>query len=139
MMESQWYFQTEGGDEGPLTAATLKKCAASSIVKPDTLVRKGTDGKWVPASRVKGLFETAQSAPAPRYTPNYTQSSAERPTDDDLVFDEKQYKQNYAQSSGNGYQPLPIGQIILAILILFAALSGALAKFFMDFGHHITK
>ena len=51
-----------GEQTGPLSSAQLKELAATGFVTPDVAVRKGVEGKWVPASRVKGLFAEASGA-----------------------------------------------------------------------------
>ncbi len=66
-METGWYIQTEsGGIDGPLSGAMLKTRADLGIVKPDTPVRKGPEGKWAAASRVKGLFGAALATTTPK-------------------------------------------------------------------------
>ena len=61
-MAAQWFVNFCGDELGPMTSAELRELAEVGGVQPDTLVRKGVDGNWVPAERVKGLF----SAPEPR-------------------------------------------------------------------------
>jgi hypothetical protein len=58
-----WYCEVMGEQTGPLSSAQLKELAASGFLTPDVAVRKGVEGKWVPASRVKGLFPEASRAP----------------------------------------------------------------------------
>lgn len=69
-MAKPWYFQMMGAEIGPLTPAELMDRVKLGQLQPDTLVRSGKDGKWIPADRWKGLLpskevevETA-SAPA---------------------------------------------------------------------------
>ena len=65
-MTREWYFQMMGQDIGPLSAAELKSKVSTGQIQPDTLVRKGADGKWIFGGNVKGLFpEPPKSAPAP--------------------------------------------------------------------------
>lgn len=79
-MEPVWYIQTEGGEiEGPLAGAMLKGRADAGIVKPDTPVRKGAEGKWTVASNVKGLF--ASSPPLPDKHETSVWHSAPQPLD----------------------------------------------------------
>ncbi len=57
IMELQWYAKSEWDEvEGPLSSAMLKARADAGAIKPETLVRRGTEGKWGAASRIKGLF-----------------------------------------------------------------------------------
>jgi hypothetical protein len=43
---------------GPLNAKDLKKCAEAGRINADTWIRKGENGQWVTANRVKGLINT---------------------------------------------------------------------------------
>jgi len=62
-MAAEWFYQVMGQQFGPVSSAELRALAAAGTVQPDTLVRKGTDGEWVFASRVHGLFEPSGSPP----------------------------------------------------------------------------
>ena len=55
-MTREWFFQAMGQDLGPLTAGELKAKVSNGQIQPETLIRKGTDGNWVFAAKVKGLF-----------------------------------------------------------------------------------
>ena len=55
--EVSWYYQAMGEELGPVSWAELKELAETGFVTPDVLVRQGDDGRWVPASQVKGLFD----------------------------------------------------------------------------------
>jgi hypothetical protein len=71
-MAVEWFVQHGGKLYGPLTGVALKKLASEGKISAATSVRKGTDGAWVPASRVQGLFAAAPAAapsPAPPSAP----------------------------------------------------------------------
>lgn len=55
-MGDPWYVNMEGQFKGPFTARQLKNLALQRSISPETCVRKGTDGRWVKAELVKGLF-----------------------------------------------------------------------------------
>jgi hypothetical protein len=55
-MPSQWYYQSMSAELGPYSADQMREHAASGRIAADTLVRKGKDGKWVNAARIKGLL-----------------------------------------------------------------------------------
>jgi hypothetical protein len=55
-MATQWYYKVMGEEFGPVSPSQLKQLALARQVLQDTLVRKGTEGDWVLAERVKGLF-----------------------------------------------------------------------------------
>ena len=98
-MAKPWYFQVMGTEVGPLTSAELMEKVAIGQIQPDTLVRSGKDGKWVPADRWKGLLpsneqkaeaaEAARSASAAKTEPG---SAADAPIkldnndDDDPLY-----------------------------------------------------
>ncbi len=69
-MAKPWYFQVMGTEVGPLTSAELMEKVQIGQIQPDTLVRSGKDGKWVPADRWKGLLpsKSEPTAPAPEPT-----------------------------------------------------------------------
>ena len=52
-----WYYQAMGEELGPVSWAELKELAETGFVTPEVLVRQGGDGRWLPASQVKGLFD----------------------------------------------------------------------------------
>lgn len=62
-MASEWFYQADGQHFGPIMSGELRRLAATGIVTPDTLVRKETDGRWVCAEKVQGLFERSGSPP----------------------------------------------------------------------------
>ena len=68
-MAKPWYFQVMGAEVGPLTSAELMEKVQIGQVQPDTLVRSGKDGKWVPADRWKGLLPTKEAKPEPPPSP----------------------------------------------------------------------
>lgn len=51
-----WFYQIQGQEKGPVCPAVLLALAGQGKVGPDTLVRKGEVGRWVPAARISGLF-----------------------------------------------------------------------------------
>ena len=80
-MARQWYYQADGQIAGPLRSSELQAKVTEGVILPDTLIRPGKDGKWIRASRVKGLLApsppsgTAQStstqpSPSPLSRPN---------------------------------------------------------------------
>lgn len=67
MPADEWYYQVMGEEMGPVTASQLKEHARRGDLQPDAKVRRGTDGSWVTANKVRGLFEThhQQARPTP--------------------------------------------------------------------------
>ncbi|OHB69160.1 MAG: hypothetical protein A2V70_21185 [Planctomycetes bacterium RBG_13_63_9] len=56
-MGAEWYVDVKGRAKGPFTATQLRTLALENRISGETRVRQGADGRWVAASRVKGLFE----------------------------------------------------------------------------------
>ena len=73
-MPPQWFCNLAGSEIGPLTPSQVKQLAAEGRLRKDDFVRKGTEGSWVRAEQVKGLFDTPPVAPSP------VQSSSDPPT-----------------------------------------------------------
>ena len=68
-MAKPWYFQMMGAEIGPLTSAELKEKVQLGQIQPDTLIRSGQDGKWIPADRWKGLLPAKEETPDPPPAP----------------------------------------------------------------------
>jgi Zn-dependent protease with chaperone function len=56
-MANEWYCHVDGQDYGPMTALELRELVAESRLHPDDWVRKEDSPDWVPAKKVRGLFE----------------------------------------------------------------------------------
>jgi hypothetical protein len=78
-------FYVQRGDEtfGPFESLQLKQLADSGRVTASDMIRRGEDGKWYPASEVKGLFvgEPVEQMPAslPPAPGEETQSATDNP------------------------------------------------------------
>ena len=72
-MAAQWFAKVCGEVLGPMSPAQLRELARRGAIQPDTSVRKGTDGNWVLAERVKGLFTAPEMrvASAPPSAPEW--------------------------------------------------------------------
>ena len=55
---AEWYSTTVHRVHGPHTASELKRLAARRLITPDALVGQTSDGPWIAASRIRGLFPT---------------------------------------------------------------------------------
>jgi hypothetical protein len=60
-MELQWYLKVADKEVGPLSARQLKTMADRGQITPGDPIRKGSEGRWVPAGTVKGLLPAAPS------------------------------------------------------------------------------
>ena len=63
-MTATWFYMRAGQIVGPLTAAQLREHALANKVAAADHVRRGGDGNWLPAVKVKGLFD-AQAERSP--------------------------------------------------------------------------
>lgn len=69
-MANEWFVQVMGETIGPLSDHQLREMVAKRQMTPDDMVRKGTSATWVPAARMRGLFEQAAlSSRAPTTAP----------------------------------------------------------------------
>ncbi len=70
-MGSQWFVGIANKVHGPFTSEQLKQLAASGRLTQTAVVRQGENGKWHPATKVKGLFsDSAQvTNPTPQPSP----------------------------------------------------------------------
>jgi uncharacterized Zn finger protein (UPF0148 family) len=73
-MASQWFYELMGERIGPVSSAELVALAQRGTVTHDTSVRKGADGNWVPAKRVRGLFCVPNTTSVPLPTVASAQS-----------------------------------------------------------------
>lgn len=78
----EWYFQVMGQELGPLSAAELKAKVEAGQIQPDTMIRRGVDGKWLFAERVKGLLPERRPDPVLIPLPTKAKSSATLPVYD---------------------------------------------------------
>jgi len=52
----QWFVRKGDKTHGPFSSQQLKQLAKGSKISPDSPVRRGNEGQWVAAQKVKGLF-----------------------------------------------------------------------------------
>lgn len=72
-MDDDWFYMIRDEVRGPMTADQLRTAAIKGLVHPDTNVRKGANGDWVRATKVRNLLPSdmigAGGAPAAPATP----------------------------------------------------------------------
>lgn len=64
-MATEWFALISGKERGPFSLAELKEAAAKGKISENLPVKKGADGNWFPAKRIKGLPQ-ARVVPPPR-------------------------------------------------------------------------
>jgi GYF domain 2 len=62
-MSTQWYCKIMGEEWGPMSSRELMAVARRRRLTRDDLVRRGSQGIWVRAENVNGLFNSAPTAP----------------------------------------------------------------------------
>lgn len=80
IVASQWFYEIAEKQGGPVTSAELLALAQRGTVVHDTPVRKGPDGTWVSARRVRGLFP-ATNATSPSRPTAASEPSQDQPAD----------------------------------------------------------
>ena len=66
-MAEDWFYHNSGQTFGPMSAKQLRQHALTGKVTRDGFVRLGSEGSWVPATTLQGLFEPP-STPIPMAT-----------------------------------------------------------------------
>ena len=64
-MGAEWFYQIGGQPSGPVDSTELQRLVKAGVVRPDTLVRQGANGRWVRAEHVRGLFQRSTPSPSP--------------------------------------------------------------------------
>jgi hypothetical protein len=64
-MPSEWFYQKDGTEHGPISSSALRQLVAGAQINPDTPLRRSEMAKWARAGAVKGLFPDAPQNPAP--------------------------------------------------------------------------
>ena len=103
---AKWFVTIEGREQGPLSAAELKRAVAKGRVTAETPVRKeGVDSR-VPAAQVKGLFAAAKDKTA-KLTPPLKKDETETTSDDseELKLAETNWSPPVATPSDDLQQP----------------------------------
>ena len=91
-MPNDWFCYVEGQEYGPMSAQDLKQLVGENRLHPDDWVRRHDSPDWVPAKKVRGLFDGTSGSrfstpsdaaepiplaePAPQYAPAYSAAAA---------------------------------------------------------------
>ena len=71
---TSWHIQSHGIPQGPFTTEELQNRIKAKEVRADTMVRRGSDGRWMLAREAQGLFDLpVSSPPAAGTVPQFTQ------------------------------------------------------------------
>jgi tRNA A-37 threonylcarbamoyl transferase component Bud32 len=65
-MAVEWFVLLGEQPQGPISSPYLKLLADQRKITPQTQVRQGLAGEWVPAETIEGLFSTYEHLPPPR-------------------------------------------------------------------------
>jgi hypothetical protein len=70
---TRWYYTLDNRNRlGPVTSEQLQQLALAGTIRPESMVIPESGGKWVPATKLKGLFPKT----APRRRPSLRSSSS---------------------------------------------------------------
>lgn len=61
-MSAEWFCKIGEKSVGPLTSQQMRTIVAKGQLRPEHMVRRGTEAPWVPAGKVKGLFPSPADA-----------------------------------------------------------------------------
>jgi hypothetical protein len=64
-LATEWFYQKDGAEIGPVSAADLRQLASTGELQPTDPVRKADMDRWAKASALKGLFPAADTEVAP--------------------------------------------------------------------------
>jgi len=64
-MAASWFIRGGGKVYGPLDSAKLKQLVAEGKINESTEIAQSQAGPWLPASRVRGLFDAPAQTPSP--------------------------------------------------------------------------
>ena len=64
-MATEWFVLINGKERGPFSLAELKEAAAKGKISENLPVKKGADGDWFPAKRLKELPQARVVPPPP--------------------------------------------------------------------------
>ena len=78
-MSADWFCKIGDKKVGPLSGQQLKTIVARGQLRPEHLLRRGTEGPWVPAGRVKGLFPETPPAAAGKGTKHPSGAAPAKP------------------------------------------------------------
>lgn len=76
----EWFCRIAGRELGPMSSNQLKAMAAKGEILSTDTVRRGSTGKWILASRVRGLMPPVQESSPAAVEPLNAEASAEPPS-----------------------------------------------------------
>ncbi len=65
MSPVEWFYAQGDKQQGPVSAGEIKSLADTGKLRPDDLVWREGMEDWIPARKVKGLFESESAGPPP--------------------------------------------------------------------------
>ncbi|MEI8376136.1 MAG: GYF domain-containing protein [Planctomycetota bacterium] len=67
-MSNDWYIKINNAEHGPLSSDKLKQLVQQGKITPETPLKNGMLGNWLPARQLKGLFSETDGRIAPATT-----------------------------------------------------------------------
>ena len=103
-MAVQWYYRVMGQECGPVSPSDLLELTQRGEILPFTDVRKGAEGNWVTASRVKGLFPVEgdlHSPAAKQLNPELRSVVTPRPNQAEMTDSDTTGNANFTKRTNN--------------------------------------
>jgi len=82
-VSQEWYYSVDGGRQGPVSPAELKKLAEAGKISESDLVWKDGMADWVAAKSIKGLFGGGSATPSGGTAAKTGEQAAAMAADDD--------------------------------------------------------
>jgi hypothetical protein len=79
-MSAEWFCKIGDKKIGPLSSQQLKTIVARGQLRREHFVRRGSEGPWIPAGRVKGLFPESSAGSAQSHDNKPLQATSMPPT-----------------------------------------------------------
>ena len=60
---TEWYYRVGGQVVGPVDSKAMRALATDATIAPESPVRNGSDGRWISAGKIAGLFPSPTTTP----------------------------------------------------------------------------
>jgi len=117
-MADEWHILSKGQIIGPVSGSDLIALARSGKIQRDSRVRRGLDGEWVEAHRVRGLFGTQP----------HGQNEALKAVSPPVELDDRRHRGTGAGSTLRTATLVCLGGVVLALLLRLGLFIHALIR-----------
>ena len=120
-MANEWYYRAMTAELGPFAPSEMRQFAERGVIAPNTEVRKGTQGPWVEAVKVKGLFPGRAESPPARPNPPpapHVKTPPAKPLAA-VTKDHRGQQRKLAIKPGVTIAGITIGLLVIGVLTVF--------------------